>query len=184
MADSLPLARVAHSIPHRLRVHVPSRKRDRAYFDQAAERLRAQPSIRAVRVSPRTGSIMIEHDGHARNVARLARELEVFDLPEAAAAQMLAARLAGRVVGVEPTSLISASLAGMGMYQAIRGNLLGSGAEHIWHAYAAARTLGSIRLATVMVLLGALQISRGRLLNPAASLFFYALMVRAMNRRW
>jgi hypothetical protein len=183
MADSLPLAHVAHSIPHRLRVHVPSRKWDRAYFDRAAERLRGQPSIRTVRVSPPTGSIMIEHDGHARTVARLARELDVFDLPEAAAAQMLAERLAGRVVGVEPTSLVSAGLAGMGVYQAIRGNFLGSGVEHIWHAYGAARTLGSIRLAAVMVLLGAFQMSRGRLLNPAASLFFYALMVRAMNGR-
>jgi hypothetical protein len=33
-----------------------------------------------------------------------------------------------------------------------------------------------------MALLGAVQMFRGRVLSPAASLFFYALMVRAANR--
>jgi hypothetical protein len=183
MADGLPRARVAHRIPHRLRVHVPSRQRDRTYFDRAAERLREQPSIRSVRVSPQTASITIEHEGHARDVARLARELDVFDLPEATVAHMLAESVAGRVVGVEPTAVVSAGLAGLGVYQAIRGHLLGSGVEHLWHAYGAARILGSVKIAATMALLGAFQMSRGRVLNPAASLFFYALMLRAMTGR-
>jgi hypothetical protein len=183
MADSLPGAHVAHRIPHRLRVHVPSRRRDHAWFSRAAERLRGHPSIRSVRVSPHTGSITIEHDGHAQDIARLARELEAFDLPEAAVAQMLTEWVGGRAVGVEPTSVVSAGLAGLGVYQALRGNLLGSGLDHLWQAYGAARALGSLRTAAVMALLGAYQMSRGRVLNPAASLFFYALMVRAMNRR-
>ena len=183
MADSLPRAQVAHRIPHRLRVHVPSRKGNRAYFHRALERLGSQPPVRSVRVSPRTGSITIEHDSHPRDVARLAQELEVFDLPEAALAHALAERVAGRIVGVEPTAAVSAGLAGMGVYQALRGELLGSGVEHLWHAYGAARLMGSFKIATVMALLGGYQMSRGRVLNPAASLFFYALMVRAMNGR-
>ena len=181
MADGLPQAQVAHRIPHRLRVHIPSRKGDQAYFHRVSERLGGQPFVRFVRVSPRTGSITIEHDAHAQEVARLARELEVFDLPEAAVAHVLAERLAGRVVGIEPTSAVSAGLAGMGVYQALRGNLLGSGVEHLWHAYGAVRMLGSFKIAAVMALLGAYQMVRGRVLNPAASLFFYALMVRAIN---
>jgi hypothetical protein len=181
--DGLPRAHVAHRIPHRLRVHVPSRKGNRAYFDRAMERLGEQSSVRSVRASPQTASITIEHDGHAQDVIRLARELEVFDLPEAAVAHVLAESFAGRVVGVEPTSVVSTGLAGLGIYQAIRGNFLGSGVEHIWHAYGAARLLGSLKIAAVMVLLGAYQMSRGQVLNPAASLFFYALMVRAMNKR-
>jgi len=132
-------------------------------------------------VSPRTGSIIIEHDGHAQDLARLARELGVFDLPEAAVGHLLAERFAGRIVGIEPTSAVSAGLAGLGVYQALRGNLLGSGVEHLWHAYGAARNLGSFRIAAVMALLGAYQMARGRVLNPATSLFFYALVVRAMN---
>jgi hypothetical protein len=181
MAGDLPRAHVAHRIPNRLRVHVPSQKGDRTYFDRAAERFGEHPSVRSVRASPRTASITIEHDGHAQDVARLARELEVFDLPETAVAHVLAERFAGRVSGVEPAAAVSAGLAGLGVYQAIRGNLLGSGVEHLWHAYGAARMLGSLRIAVVMALLGAYQMSRGRVFNPAASLFFYALMVRAMN---
>jgi hypothetical protein len=79
--------------------------------------------------------------------------------------------------------VISAGLAGLGVLQAVRGNLLGSGVDHLWQAYGAARTLGNFKLAAVMAVLGAYQMSRGRVLNPTASLFFYALIVRAMNGR-
>jgi hypothetical protein len=148
MAGDPPRAHVAHRIPNRLRLHVPARKGDRPWFDRVAERLRGQPPVRSVRASPVTASITIEHDGHAREVARLARELGAFDLPEAAVADSVAERVAGRrVVCVAPTAAVSAGLAGLGVYQAARGNLLGSGADHLWHAYGAARMLGSPRVA-------------------------------------
>jgi hypothetical protein len=183
MSGDLPRAQLAHRIPHRLRVQVLPRKGDRGYFEMAASRLGGHPSIRAARASPKTASITIEHDGSTQDVARLARELEIFELSEAAVVQMGAERMMDRVVGMEPISAVSVGLAGLGIYQAVRGRLLGSGFEHIWHAYGAARTTGSFKIAAVMALLGAFQISRGRILNPAASLFFYALMVRAMRTR-
>lgn len=183
MADDPPGAHLAHRIPRRLRVRVPSRKGNRAYFEGAVDRLRGEPSIRSVRASARTGSITIEHDGHAREVASLARQAGLFDLPEAAVAHLLAEGVAGKFVDVDAPSLVSSGLAGMGVYQAVRGNVLGSGVEHIWQAYSAARTLGRPGIAAVLALLGAYQMSRGRVLNPAASLFFYALMARATNGR-
>lgn len=183
MSEGLPRAHVAHRIPHRLRVEVPSRKGDRAYFDRVARRLAGHSSVRSVRPSPRTGSVTIEHDGQARDVAQLARELEAFDLPEAAVAHAFADQVAVRVVGVEPTMVVSAGLAGLGVLQVARGNLLSSGVDHLWQAYGAARLLGSLKVAAIMALLGAFQMARGQALNPAASLFFYALMVRAANGR-
>jgi hypothetical protein len=183
MAHGLPHAQLTHRIPHRLRVRVSSRKGNRTYFRMASERLGEQPIVRSVRVSARTGTILIAHEGYAHDIARLARELGVFDLPEAALLHAVAERTVGRVVGVEPTSAVAAGLAGMGVYQALRGNLLGSGIEHLWQAYGAARVLGSLKIAAVVALLGAYQMSRGRVLSPAASLFFYTLMVRAMNSR-
>lgn len=89
MAYDLPRAHLAHRVPRRLRVCVPSRKGDRGYFDEAVDKLRGEPSIRSVRASARTGSIVIEHGGQAPEVARLAREARVFDLPEAAVAGLL-----------------------------------------------------------------------------------------------
>lgn len=184
MAHGLPQAQVAHRIPHRLRVRVPSRKGDRAYFQMASKHLGEQPPIRSVRVSAQTGTILIAHDGHAHNIARLARELGVFDLPEASLARVAAERVVGRVAGVEPTSAVAAGLAGMGVYQALRGNLLGSGIEHFWQAYGAAQMLGSLKIAAVMGLLGTYQVARGQVLSPAASLFFYLLILHvAMKRR-
>src|SRR3712207_5106048 len=99
MVGDLPSAHVLHRIPPRLRVEVPSRKGDRAYFDRVAERLGTHSSVRSVRPSPRTASIAIEHDGPAQDVVRLARDLDVFDLPEIAVTQVLAERVAGRIAG-------------------------------------------------------------------------------------
>ena len=181
MADDLPHARVAHHLPHRLRVRVPSRKGDQAYFDRVSKRLKRERSIRSVQASRHTGSITIEYDGHAGDVALLAREEELFDLPEATVAYMLATSSAVRTTRVNPRTVVSAGLAGLGAYQLIRGNLLGSGLEHIWQANRAARTLGSFQLAGLMGLLGVIQIVRGQTLNPAASLFYYAVMVWAVN---
>ena len=183
MADGFPQAHLAHRIPHRLRVHVPSRKGDREYFAKASERLGGQPSVRSIRASPITGSVTIEHDGQASDLAQLARELEVFDLPEAALAQVLVERVAGTALGVEPTAAVAGGLAALGIHQAIRGNLLASAVEHFWQAYGAARLMGSINVAAVMALLGTFQLFRGEVLNPAASLLFYALMLQAMDRR-
>jgi hypothetical protein len=183
MSEGLPRAHVAHRIPHRLRVEVPSRKGDRDFFDRVARRLTGHSSVRSVRPSPRTASITIEHDGHAQDVAQLARELDAFDLPEAAVAEMLADRGAARIIGVEPSWVVSAGLAGLGVLQVARGNLLSSGVDHLWQAYGAARMPGSVRIAAVMALLGVYQMARGQVLNPAASLFFYALVVRAASGR-
>src|SRR3712207_2036044 len=131
MADDLPRAHVAHRIPGRLRVRVPSRKGDRAYFGRAAERLGAHPGVRSVRASPRTASVTIEHDGGVEGFARLAREHGLFDLPEAAVVGAIVEAPA-RIVGVDPGSAVAVELAGLEAVQLARGNVLGTGLEHLW----------------------------------------------------
>ena len=183
MADDLPRAHVAHRMPGRLRVRVPSRKGDRAYFGRAAERLGGHHGVRSVRVSPRAASVTIEHDGGAEAIARLAREHGLFDLPEAAVVGAIAEAAPARIVGVDPGSAAAVGLAGLGAIQLARGNVLGTGLEHLWQSYGAARTLGDFRLAAAMALLAAVQMWRGRVLSPAASLFFYAAMTNGPQRR-
>ena len=97
------------------------------FFEGTVANLRGHPSILSVRASARTASITMEHDGDAQEIARLAREAGIFDLPEAAVVQLLAERFEGRIVGVKPDSLVSVGLAGLGVYQAMRGQFLGSG---------------------------------------------------------
>ena len=161
MADDLPRAFLAHRLPGRLRVRVPSRKGDRTYFGRAAERLGAHPGIRAVRVSPRTASVAIEHDGPAGEVARLARECGLFDLPEGAVVATLAEAAPARIVGVQPRAAVAAGLAGLGVVQLARGNVAGTGLEHLWQSYGAARGAGGFKLAAAMALLAAVQAGRG-----------------------
>jgi hypothetical protein len=88
-----------------------------------------------------------------------------------------------RIVGVDPGSAAAVGFAGLGAVQLARGNVLGTGLEHLWQSYGAARTLGDFRLAAAMALLAAVQMWRGRVLSPAASLFLYAAMMRGMDGR-
>jgi hypothetical protein len=117
-------------------------------------------------VSHRTGSVTIEHDGRAEDVARLARDLKLFDLPEATLALTLVAAGAVPIAAVDPRTAVSASLAGLGVYQLARGEVLGTGLDHVWHAYAATTVRGGFTIAAVMALLGAIQIAPGRGAEP------------------
>ena len=182
MADDPPGAHLAHRIPRRLRVRVPSRKGDRAYFEGAVDRLRGEPSIRSVRASARTGSITIEHDGHAREVALwpASSGSSIFRRP--------------RSPSCWPKGWRAGSLTSMPLRWCRRpcwngrlpsGPRQRPGERRGAHLASIQRgpTLGRPGIAAVLALLGAYQMSRGRVLNPAASLFFYALMARATNGR-
>lgn len=58
----LPVARVAHSTPGRIRLAVPSMRYDEEWFAAAAERLAALPAVRSARANSRTGSLLIQAD--------------------------------------------------------------------------------------------------------------------------
>ena len=55
-------AYISHRTPTRLRIRVPSRKRDPAWFSQAKERLAEIAGVEAVDVNELSGSILIVHD--------------------------------------------------------------------------------------------------------------------------
>jgi hypothetical protein len=73
---------------------------------------------------------------------------------------------------------IATGLSGLSLFQATQGNVLGSAAENLWHAFGAQRFLGRPDIAAVFVALGIYQILRGPFFGSASSLFFYALVMR------
>jgi hypothetical protein len=59
-------ASVAHDSPGRLRLKVPERRGDLAFFARLGAALAEAPGVRAVETNARTGSLLILHDGAHR----------------------------------------------------------------------------------------------------------------------
>jgi len=66
----LPEARVCHLTHGRLRVRIPAKRRDEAFFRTARERLASWNSIEAVEVNPLTASVLV----HFRDLGALFAE--------------------------------------------------------------------------------------------------------------
>jgi hypothetical protein len=61
--DSFPdTARVAHRSTGRLRLRLPQRRHDLAFFLEVYEALRGQPEIDEVTINPTTGSVLLWYD--------------------------------------------------------------------------------------------------------------------------
>ncbi|MBV9686430.1 MAG: hypothetical protein JO096_04370 [Alphaproteobacteria bacterium] len=58
---SLPAARISHFTARRLRIKVPEKRRNTAFFAAVAERLAAWESIESVETNPLTASILIHY---------------------------------------------------------------------------------------------------------------------------
>src|SRR5260370_39390966 len=56
---SLPAARISHFTPRRLRIKVPEKRRDTAFFDTVAERLATWDSVERVETNPLTASVPV-----------------------------------------------------------------------------------------------------------------------------
>jgi hypothetical protein len=77
---SLPAARISHFTPRRLRIKVPEKRRDRAFFDTVAERLAAWDTIEAVETNPLTASILIHFSDPERLFLEAAAKNDLFDI--------------------------------------------------------------------------------------------------------
>jgi len=77
---SLPAARISHFTPRRLRIRVPEKRRDRAFFDTVAERLAAWDAIEAVETNPLTASVLIHFSDPERLFLEAAAKNDLFDI--------------------------------------------------------------------------------------------------------
>src|SRR5689334_10463976 len=77
---SLPAARISHFTPRRLRIKVPEKRRDRAFFDTVAERLAAWDTIEAVETNPLTASVLIHFSDPQRLFLEAAAKNDLFDI--------------------------------------------------------------------------------------------------------
>jgi hypothetical protein len=62
-------AYVVHRIPGRVRLKVPARRGDAAFFAELSQRVRRMPRVRHVDVNPMTGSVLLRHEGDFAHIA-------------------------------------------------------------------------------------------------------------------
>jgi len=118
---SLPEAYVAHASMARLRLRIPSRRHDQAFFDRVCERLAARAEVVAAKANPATASLLIQHYCPLERLYSVAADENLF----AVAGRKPAASEAGFAnLDFDAARFAVPVLVGLAMLQAVRGNLL------------------------------------------------------------
>jgi hypothetical protein len=77
---SLPAARISHFTPRRLRIKVPEKRRDTAFFDTVAERLATWDSVERVETNPLTASVLVHFSDPHRLFLEAVAKNDLFDI--------------------------------------------------------------------------------------------------------
>jgi hypothetical protein len=146
---TLPSGHRIHVAPGRLRVRVPERRGDVAYFTRVLESLASCPGVEGLRANPTTASVLILHRDDPSTVERYAAEQGLFAVAPPVPPRPTADELSLALGGL--TAEIDARL----------------------HRLTEGRV--DARGAAVLAITGAalLQAGRGRLLPPAGTLLWY-----------
>lgn len=150
-----PIAYVVHAMPGRVRVRVPDRKGDTAFLDSIASRLAEIPSVTSVAANPVTGSVLMHFTGDIQALAM--RAMMLLDRVQLELSPPPARPVLERVRD---------ELAG---FDATMRELTGGEMDARAMAFAG------------ILLLSAVQLFRGNVLSPAATMLWYAA---DLARQW
>jgi hypothetical protein len=147
-----PLARVVHALPGRKRLRIDEKRGDEAYFATVEQALNDEPGVVAVETNCRTGSVVVHHRTDEPSALQHAEEQGLFRVspeagPSAFAAPSVAASApptgkasrpkpkAARTNGAKLRPLIIMGWVGLGIAQAIEGNIAVPAIAAFWYAY-------------------------------------------------
>lgn len=168
----LPVAVIEHQAPGRVRLRVPSKRGDQAFFDAVAEGLAGHPLVDGLRTDPRLGSVIVTHREGAEAILAAAAERGAFQIGGRPAA---ASGREPRPTRAELLELAATIFSLLGLLQ-LRRQPMGPATEHCWNAFGARRTLQSGGLTADFAVLGLIQLLRARVAGSATTLFFDALV--------
>lgn len=176
----IPVAHIEHHLPGRVRLRVPSKRGQAAFFERVVKELSKHPAIWELIASPLTGSITLQYSEPLQAIMDAALELTLFEIgqlkPGVKAGESKRPERLGR--GASLAGSVAAGLSGLSAYQAVQGNIVGNAVESFWLSFSAQITLGRPDLSAVFAALGVWQMLRGQFLGSASSLFFYSMVMR------
>src|ERR1700724_1523646 len=76
----LPAARISHFTARRLRIKVPEKRRNAAFFDAVADRLASWDSVDRVETNPLTASVLIYFSDPERLLLEAVAKNDLFDI--------------------------------------------------------------------------------------------------------
>lgn len=154
-----PAALPVHRIPGRTRLRVRARRGDQGYFEHVTEELSRCEGVISVRATPRTASVLLEHDAPLEAIGAFAGARGLFEL-EAAPAEVQSPQLLARISEElraldgamrartdrvwDVETLAFFGLVAAGAYQVARGHALPAGITMLGQA-AQLLTLASVR---------------------------------------
>lgn len=144
-----PLARVAHSLPGRKRVKIDEKRGDDAYFATLEKELAECPGVVMVTTDPRMGTALISHTTEDPDLWSYVAEHELFELgkSQATARTLTRTSIVGETKPFKNKSyakygngpnmrlLIFLGMMGMGIAQAIKGNIAIPAIAAFWYAF-------------------------------------------------
>lgn len=146
-------ARVAHRLPGRVRLKIPERRGDAAFFAELGQVLADCPLVEAVRPSPAMASLVVHHRGS-----------------DSAVTDFVAASGLLRFEEAGPTPAMDALLA--------QGGALDKSVRRLTDGTADLSTVAVVSL----VIAAGVQVMRGNVLAPAATLLWYAVSIALLGR--
>jgi hypothetical protein len=129
-----------------MRLRIPERRRDEAFFGRVRQRLSQWPGVIGVEVNPITAGVLVHFDSAAEDFAGRARDDDLFDLVELApeprpiveeiregfeGVDRKLRRLTG---GGDLRTLVFAALLAGAVYQLVRGNIAAPAVSLFWYA--------------------------------------------------
>jgi len=178
-SDMVPVAYIEHQLPGRVRLRVPSRRGDVPFFERVVRELAKHPSMRELTASSLTGSITLHYCEPLQSITAAAADQKLFKTGrlERQNKGSKSKQTSALYEGPGLAGGIAAGLSGLGVFQVVQGNVLGSAVENLWHAFGAHRIFGRLDIAVVFAALGIYQLLRGQIFGAASSLFFYGLVL-------
>lgn len=139
-------AHIAHATNRRVRLRVPSERRNIQFFARVEEALQKDPAVTKVSVDARTGSVLVHHHGEFAEIADHARAQDLFEVrtydPPARTLETLRktlleanATLRRRTDGAFDLRTVGVmALLGGSAYQLVRGDFLPAGGTMLMQA--------------------------------------------------
>lgn len=147
----IPTAHISHTIAGRMRLRIPTKRRDADFFAELARTFSTLEGVAWVKPNFLTGSVLVVHKPELTmdQIQRFAQERELFEI---------ASQPSRPAIELGPLIAVSRHWLAQRFGQAEKPT---------------AETRGGIVLA--LLILGLIQLSRGQILAPATTLFWYAL---------
>ncbi len=144
---------IAHQTSGRVRIDLPAKRGDTAYFSTLSQQIAGLGEVLAVRTNPITGSLIIEYDGPFDALLHRFDDMAIDILAQPASARNGAAAatrwaaeqdsaLPFRLVSgrnVHPMVLVGLAFGALGLVQVVRGQVLVPALSAFWYAARAFR---------------------------------------------